>query len=374
MTAVSARDMAGRMSETSSSDILIPDGEVYDYSFQIYDFDLENGGHFKEYWCELDGPVNLRDDPSNYLVLSNLNIASNTVGYSPAMQIKVAGLDKALASLSNQCDTYENGEMDLTASLTLDNGETFYFDASFSDARIDNIRGSADVGGGFLNLYFIHWSSNMKPASGMGDYQKVGYLSQQLRTYNIRSLQMGNFSVRFEKFPTAATISSMFNTLAEKTGMDLFHYTDTVTDRTEGSYSDIDSAVTSTPAKAAFLSITTEHNVYQDGRKGMNVVVSFNVSGMKGKSGEISAYFYFKSGNPLKDFNNNYYTPGGNVVAPARYSPSYDDSTYTDFRIFIPLDELHMAEGTHELKAQAVIFDENGKKLAVSDWTYFNYY
>lgn len=83
MTAVSARDMAGRMSETSSSDILIPDGKVYDYSFQIYDFDLENGGHFKEYWCELDGPVNLRDDPSNYLVLSNLNIASNTVGYSP---------------------------------------------------------------------------------------------------------------------------------------------------------------------------------------------------------------------------------------------------------------------------------------------------
>lgn len=147
--------------------------------------------------------------------------------------------------------------MALTAAVTL----LYLENAIFFDQRVDSYHGSDSYGAGVLQFYFLDCSSDRKSMSHMTDYQKIGYFSQQLRTYDIKRLQIENFSVDFDIFPTAATIGSMFNTLAEKTGEDLFHYTDTGTSRPGENYSDIDSAAVAIPAAAAFLSISTDGNV-----------------------------------------------------------------------------------------------------------------
>ncbi len=109
--------------------------------------------------------------------------------------------------------------MALTAAVTLCNGEVLYLkNAIFFDQRVDSYHGSDSYGAGVLQFYFLDCSSDRKSMSHMDDYQKIGYFSQQLRTYDIKRLQIENFSVDFVIFPTAATIGSMFNTLAEKTG------------------------------------------------------------------------------------------------------------------------------------------------------------
>lgn len=346
---------------------MVPDDKVYDYTF---DKDIIAG--LVQYSCEMDLYVAISRNP--IVVSGKIMIITYKNGF-PQLWFIILAYDRKLAALCNKCRKNGQGVLaldDLKASLTLSNGEVLSFNkTSILDVRADDYIGSTNFGGASFMLSF---NCDASPLSSMTDNQKIGYISQQLRTYNIKKFQMENFSVNFDEFPTAATISSMFDTLAEKTGNDLFHYNETTTKKSGGNYMVLDSAAVVTPAKATISSITTEHNVYKDGKKGMNVVVNFTVSGMKGKTGLAAAYFYYKSGEALKDLNKAYCTPDGKVSAPAQYTSPYDASKFTGLKIFIPLDELHMDSGHHELKANVFIFDENDRSISSgSGWTYFTF-
>ena len=53
---------------------------------------------------------------------------------------------------------------------------------------------------------------------------------------------------------------------------------------------------------------------------------------------------------------------------------SYENSTYKDFQIFIPYDELHIGDiGTSYLKFHVVILDDNHNKLVSTDYFNFSY-
>ena len=121
---------------------------------------------------------------------------------------------------------------------------------------------------------------------------------------------------------------------------------------------------------ATFKSITLEHNATKNGQKGMNVVITFSVNGMKGKTGGLNAYFLSKDGKPLKDKNKkqvfHYSTPEGDIAVGAEFTPRYDNSIYTDYKLFIPYDELHLGKGTYELKYYCAIFDYEVNQIATS--------
>lgn len=86
---------------------------------------------------------------------------------------------------------------------------------------------------------------------------------------------------------------------------------------------------------------------------GMNVFVSFSVSGLKGKPCRAIAYFLDSQRLALKDLNGQYNTRDGEVAAPADFTPGFDVAEYSgaaELRIFIPYDELHLlAAGTYEM-------------------------
>lgn len=122
---------------------------------------------------------------------------------------------------------------------------------------------------------------------------------------------------------------------------------------------------------ATVQSVTVEHNTDIDGRKGMTLHVKFSVRGLKDKSGRATAYFYDATNTtPLLDTNGEYCTieDEPKVAVSAYFSPSFDRSTYYDFKIPIPYTELHqMGTDTKNLTVDVAIVDCSTSDRTVLD-------
>lgn len=94
---------------------------------------------------------------------------------------------------------------------------------------------------------------------------------------------------------------------------------------------------------ATIEKIWVDHNVTVNNLKGMRIHVKLNVYHKKDEKVKVLAYFSFKSGTPLKDFNDSYSTTSGNVSVSKSITPSYDSSTFNDVSFFMPYNELHMS-------------------------------
>jgi len=116
----------------------------------------------------------------------------------------------------------------------------------------------------------------------------------------------------------------------------------------------------STAIKATIKNVNVTNDVEVGSHKGLSIKVSFDVSGMKGHNGKVSCYFYDSNGNALKDVNNSYGTNGATryVASSESITPGYDNTTYTDFEIKIPYEELHLS-GTYarDLRVDVLVWD-----------------
>ena len=124
-------------------------------------------------------------------------------------------------------------------------------------------------------------------------------------------------------------------------------------------------------SKVVFKNITTEHNLYQNGQKGMKVVVSFDIEGYKKQKCEVNAYFFYEDGKALKDINHSYRAADGQVSAGTYITPGWDTTTYTNLEIFIPYRELHLSYGKSNLKTYVKIFTPQKKSIGKSKYTTF---
>lgn len=93
-----------------------------------------------------------------------------------------------------------------------------------------------------------------------------------------------------------------------------------------------------------------DYDVQKDNQKGLLIHCKFEVSKLKDIKCSVTAYFFFKGGTALKANNGNYHAADGQVCVEEKFIPSYEESVYKDFTLFMPYDELHLAEGKHELK------------------------
>lgn len=132
-----------------------------------------------------------------------------------------------------------------------------------------------------------------------------------------------------------------------------------------------------TSINGTFKTVTVNNDAEVDGKKGLSIKVSFDVSGMKGHDGKVSCYFYDSDGNALKDLNNNYGTNGSTryVAVSKSITPGYDNTTYTDLEIKIPYDELHLS-GTYarNLRVDVLLWDYQsgtGKEITRKERTSF---
>lgn len=200
------------------------------------------------------------------------------------------------------------------------------------------------------------------------------------------SKELEALKIRFKDFNSAATINAMLNSIEKRSGSDFAEFGKVLTkgssssDLSEKSISsdsdddeeEIDSVLVE--KSIVIKSVETQHNVVQNGQKGMNIIVNYSVEGMKGKTGDLNAYFYFEDGTPLKDDNKSsvpcYGTHDGSVVVGKQFTPRYDDVAMSS-TLFMPYDELHLRKGKFSLKFYCSIFDDEMKQQATSNWQYF---
>jgi hypothetical protein len=111
-----------------------------------------------------------------------------------------------------------------------------------------------------------------------------------------------------------------------------------------------------TAQSGAIEQVWVDYDVWDAGLKGMRIHVRFHVDGMRGSPGRAVAYFYFDGGTPLDDFDGSYNTYDGQVSVGVDFTPPYENTTYNDFLLFMPYDQLHMAVGNHDLEFHVEIF------------------
>ncbi|NDV57866.1 BACON domain-containing protein [Bacteroides sp. 519] len=110
--------------------------------------------------------------------------------------------------------------------------------------------------------------------------------------------------------------------------------------------------------------------------KGMLIHVKFSANNMLGKRGRCVAYFHFKNGDKLLDYNQSYRTTDGQVSVSDNFTPEYVNTIYNDFTLFMPYSELHIQSGQKNvaLKFNVQIYEEATRKfIANSDYVNFTF-
>lgn len=126
---------------------------------------------------------------------------------------------------------------------------------------------------------------------------------------------------------------------------------------------------------ASIEKVWVDHNVYENGSKGMRIHVKFNIYNLKSKQCNAAAYFYTESGNALKDKNQSYRTTSGEVSCGEDFKPGYENTLYSDFKLFMPYSELHVNyKGSFKFFVNLWDYSVTPHRdLAESDWVSFTY-
>ncbi len=128
---------------------------------------------------------------------------------------------------------------------------------------------------------------------------------------------------------------------------------------------------------ATINNIWVDHDVYDNGVKGMRIHIKFGVQGLKNESGYIGAYFYDRNKNEAKNFHcdSKYRTSDGLISIGKTINPRYENSTYEDLKLFMPY---HIFNNLKSGKYYFVVcvfshISDTFKQLTCSDWRGFTY-
>lgn len=117
-----------------------------------------------------------------------------------------------------------------------------------------------------------------------------------------------------------------------------------------------------------------DYDVYNNGNKGMQIHIKFNVRGLKNRNIWVAASFYDeKSKNPIKCYADGYHNSSGMLVYQY-FTPPYEYSVYDDFKLFMPyyvFDNSSMQPGKYTYFASIGI--EGGEQIRTSNWYAFTY-
>lgn len=133
------------------------------------------------------------------------------------------------------------------------------------------------------------------------------------------------------------------------------------------------------PRNAEFQSIWIEQNVYERGEKGMKIHINFAVFNSQNTAGIVAAYFYYRDGDPLPDFNDRYCTADGCVAIHQPIYPTRRFAQFSDFTLFMPYSELHVIHNSM-LKFQLIIWIDNkqpspfDRYIETARSEFFNFY
>lgn len=121
-------------------------------------------------------------------------------------------------------------------------------------------------------------------------------------------------------------------------------------------------------AETTINDIRIRHEIRSNNQYGMAIDISFNIDGAKGENCDVILMFYNKvNGAKLMKYSSGYSTSSNNLCASRKFIPSYDNSTFNNFEIFIPYSAFELPNNPYELEFKVYIRKiSNNKTLAVS--------
>ena len=124
---------------------------------------------------------------------------------------------------------------------------------------------------------------------------------------------------------------------------------------------------------AAFQKIWVDYDVREEGRLGMRIHVKFSVYNMKEVDSYLAIYFEKADGTKLTGNNRKYSSTDGQTAVFRLLKPGFEDTIYNDLKVFMPYDELNLANGKHDLKMDVDLIYKNGdivEHLGYHDFQY----
>lgn len=127
---------------------------------------------------------------------------------------------------------------------------------------------------------------------------------------------------------------------------------------------------------ATINNISVDHNVYENGYKGMKIHVKFDAYNVYNHKVKVCVYFSYKDGDDLKGITgSNYITPDGKVTVQESSTANYTNTTWNDFTLFMPYTYLNMQSGCNNLSLEGAvgIYDSTSKKWLTSSNKKFSF-
>ncbi len=128
------------------------------------------------------------------------------------------------------------------------------------------------------------------------------------------------------------------------------------------------------PPTAYIQKIWANHNVTQNGQLGMKIHVHFSVSYKFNQNVTVYAFFKYRDGEILKDFDKKY-ASAGYVFVEQQVTPNYVHCEWKDLQIFMPYEQLDFVKGSlnnEPLRLDLGIWDDSKGKL-IGDMKVFNF-
>ncbi len=126
---------------------------------------------------------------------------------------------------------------------------------------------------------------------------------------------------------------------------------------------------------ASIDNVWVDFDVVNNGNKGMRIHVKFDVSGLKNRKIYVSASFSDEKKNRITCYSDGYKTTSNTMVSYCYSTPTYENSTYSDFQLFMPyyvFNNSNMQSGTYSFFI-GITNVSNWKQLTTSNWYDFTY-
>lgn len=120
--------------------------------------------------------------------------------------------------------------------------------------------------------------------------------------------------------------------------------------------------------------VKIEFDVKQGSQLGIKITQDFLIYNTAGNRCIMAVYFYdADNSKPLEDKNGKKASADGNVAAYVYFTPQFQSTQYNDLSVFMPYEELELADGSFRLKCYVALFDPDLKLITSSGYQYFTF-
>ncbi len=123
-------------------------------------------------------------------------------------------------------------------------------------------------------------------------------------------------------------------------------------------------------SSAVIKEVWIDNDIIFNNAEGIEVHIVVEVHNHINREGQVAFLFFLEDISPLKDYNGEYVSINGQVFTSTKFRADSAADTKTVV-VFIPYKEMHVQGANVNLKCLAIVYDYQGRQIAMSDYIDF---